>query len=85
VLNVGAKEDPTPEEIRMAYDSTDVLLTDLPTTKLAPALKIGIPLLQQVMLPRWPSRASRLLCAPADAPTLGSLVPWLTRRRLRTL
>ena len=48
VLNVGAREDPTPEEIRLAYDTTDVLLLDDPTARLSPALKIALPAINKV-------------------------------------
>ena len=54
VLNVGAREEPTPEDVRLAYDTTDVLLADEPTARLAPALKIALPAINQVR--RFPLR-----------------------------
>jgi hypothetical protein len=64
VLNVGAREEPTPEEVRLAYDTTDVLLLDDPTARLSPALKIALPAINKASTGRHrlQARPHYLLC-----------------------
>ena len=71
VLNVGAREDPTPEDIRLAYDTTDVLLLDEPTARLAPALKIALPAINAV------SECARAAGAPTHPPCTRTRTIWV--------
>jgi hypothetical protein len=65
VLNVGAKEDPTPDIIRMRYDTLDVKLLDTDSAPLKPAINQAMQFVNQV---DWVGCLSRdgasHLCAP---------------------